>query len=141
MKRYFEAPENGDPSERAAANRHGGWRRRFAPALLVLGLLGALKLTYDVAPREQAVQLHVPDDLRATLKGVKLTYLEDGEAVSGSEQHFLDGAPAVVRSAPSLAPGRYQLDIELSQRTGAITHVRREVTVPSEGTLRIGLED
>jgi hypothetical protein len=127
MKRYFEAPA-----------KHS-WRRRFAPMLLALGLLGAMKLTYDVTPREQSVHLHVPDDLRATLQGVKLTYLEDGEAVTGSEQRFPEAAPTVVRSAPSLAPGRYQLDIELSQRTGAITRLRRDVTVPTEGALRIRL--
>jgi hypothetical protein len=127
MKRYFEAPA------------FGSWRRRFAPALLVLGLLGVLKLTYDKAPREQTVQLHVSDDLRANLQGVKLTYLEDGEAVSGSELHFGQGAPSVVRSVPSLAPGRYQLDIELSERTGAITRLRRDVVVPTDGALRIRL--
>ena len=129
MKRYFEAPA-----------KHA-WRRRAAPILLALGLLGATKLTYDVTPREQSVQLHVPDGLRATLQGVKLTYLEDGEAVTGSEQRFVEAAPAVVRSAPSLAPGRYQLDIELSKRTGAVTRLRRDVTVPTEGALRIRLAE
>ena len=127
MKRYFEAPAK------------ESWRRRFAPAVLVLGLLGALKLTYDVAPREQAVQLHLTDGLRANVEGVKLTYLEDGEAVSGSEQRFGQGAPPILRSEPSLAPGQYQLDIELSQRSGQVTRVRREVTVPMDGALRIRL--
>lgn len=127
MKRYFEAPTKGT------------FRRRLAPLLLVLGLLGALKLTYDVAPREQSVQLHLPDALRADLRGVRLTYLEDGEAVSGSEQRFPQEAPAVLRSAPSLAPGTYQLDIELSRRGGSVTRVRRDVTVPTEGALRIRL--
>ena len=129
MKRYFEAPA------------FGSWRRRFAPALLVLGLLGALKLTYDKAPREQTVQLHVSDDLRANLQGVRLTYLEGGEAVTGFEQHFVEGAPAILHSAPLLAPGRYQLDIELSQHGGATTRLRRTMTVPTAGTLRIRLKD
>lgn len=127
MKRYFEAPPK------------GSFRRRIAPLLLVLGLLGALKLTYDVAPREQSVQLHLPDALRADLQGVRLTYMEDGEAVSGSEQRFQDEAPAVLHSAPQLSPGTYQLDIELARRGGSITRVRRDVTVPTEGTLRIRL--
>jgi hypothetical protein len=127
MKRYFEAPPK------------GLFRRRLAPLLLVLGLLAALKLTYDVAPREQSVQVLLPDALRADLQGVRLTYLEDGEAVSGSEQRFPQDAPLVLRSRPTLSPGTYQLDIELSRRGGAVTRVRRAVTVPTEGSLRIHL--
>lgn len=127
MKRYFEAPAK------------ESWRRRFAPAVLVLGLLGALKLTYDATPREQAVQLHLTDDLRANVDGVKLTYLEDGEPVFGSEQRFYQGAPPILRSEPALAPGQYQLEIELSQRSGGVQHVRRDVTVPVDGALRIRL--
>jgi hypothetical protein len=129
MKRYFEAATK------------QGWRRRIAPAVLIAGLLFAFKLTYDEAPREQSVQVHLSTPLRANLAGVRLTYLEDGEAITGSEQRFLDGAPAVVRSTPSLSPGKYQLDIELSEQTGAVTHHRREVVVPSDGTLRIHLDE
>jgi hypothetical protein len=129
MKRYFEAPTK------------GSFRRRLAPLLLVLGLLAALKLTYDVAPREQSVQVYLPYALRADLQGVRLTYLEDGEAVSGSDQRFPREAPEVVRSRPSLAPGTYQLDIELSRRGGSVTRVQRDVTVPTEGSLRIRLDE
>jgi hypothetical protein len=140
MKRYFEAVTKGFLSHHAAGSPRG-WRRRFAPLLLVLGLLGASKLTYDASPREQAVLLQVPEELRANLQGVRLTYLEDGEAVTGSEQRFSDGAPAFVRSVPLLSPGLYQLDIELSQRDGATRRLRRDVPVPTAGTLRIRLDE
>ena len=109
--------------------------------LLVLGLLGAGKLTYDETPREQRVQLDLPEGLRANLTGVRLTYMEDNEAILGTEQRFLDGAPTRVHSAPTLAPGDYRLDIELSQRDGRVTRLRRKVTVPTEGTLRIRCDE
>lgn len=118
----------------------GTWRRRAAPALLLLGLLGAAKLTYDAAPREQPIHLHLHDDLRANLGGIRLTYLEDNEAISGTEQHFDSLPPEVLTSAPSLSPGRYELDIELSDLKGQVTHVRRAVTVPTEGALQIRVD-
>jgi hypothetical protein len=119
---------------------NGAWRRRIAPAVLVLGLLGAAKVTYDAAPREQTILLHLHDDLRANLGSIRLTYLEDDEPLSGAEQRFTQRPPAVVESTPSLSPGRYELDIELSDLKGQVTHLRRSVTVPSEGALRIQIE-
>src|ERR1044071_449018 len=75
-------------------------RRRIASAVLLVGLLGAAKITYDAAPREQSIHLHLPDDLRANLGGIRLTYLEDNEAISGTEQRFTSRPPGVLTSAP-----------------------------------------
>ena len=129
MNAYFKAPLK------------GSLRRRLAMPSLVLGLLGTGKLTYDEAPREQSVELLLPERLRADLEGVRLTYMEDDEALFGMEHRFTGGAPRSVHSAPSLAPGDYRLEIELAQKGGLITRVRRALTVPSPGTLRIRCED
>lgn len=115
-------------------------RRRIASAVLLLGLLGAAKITYDAAPREQSIHLHLHDDLRANLGGIRLTYLEDNEAISGTEQRFKSPPPPVLTSAPSLSPGDYELDIELSDLKGQVTHLRRRVTVPTEGSLNIRVD-
>jgi hypothetical protein len=112
-------------------------RRRIASGVLLLGLLGAAKITYDAAPREQSIHLHLPADLRANLGGIRLTYLEDNEAISGIAQRFTGRAPEVLTCAPSLSPGDYELDIELSDLKGQVTHQRHRVTVPTEGSLRI----
>lgn len=128
MNRYFTALRKAD------------WRRRIAPIALLLGLVAAAKLTFDASPREQPIQLQLGEPLRANLSAIRLTYLEDNEAVSGSEQRFEGEAPAVLTSAPTLPPGEYHLDIELADRTGKVTRTRRTVTVPSEGSLRIRLE-
>jgi hypothetical protein len=129
MNAYFKAPFK------------ESLRRRLAMPLLVLGLLGAGKLTYDETPREQAVQLDLPEGLRANLEGVRLTYMEDDELIFGTEQRFTNGAPASVRTAPTLAPGAYRLEVELAQRGGAVTRMRRTITVPSEGTLHIRCDE
>jgi hypothetical protein len=128
MSAYFKAPFK------------ESLRRRLAMPLLVLGLLGAGKFTYDETPREQAIQLDFPEGLRADLEGVRLTYMEDDEAILGVEQRFAAGAPSSLHSAPTLAPGEYRLEIELAQRGGIVTRMRRELTVPSEGTVHIRCE-
>ena|SRR5688572_2812640 len=115
-------------------------RRRIASVALLLGLLGAAKITYDAAPREQSIHLHLPDDLRANLGGIRLTYMEDNEAISGTEQRFKSPPPPVLTSAPTLSPGDYDLDIELSDLKGQVTHLRRHVTVPTEGSLKIRVD-
>jgi len=127
MNRYF------------TALRKPAFRRRIAPIALLLGLAGAAKLTFDASPREQSIQLQLDERLRADLSAIRLTYLEDEEPISGTEQRFEGSVPAVVTSAPSLAPGTYHLEIELADRSGKVTHQRRSVTVPSEGSLRIRL--
>ncbi|HTU58967.1 MAG TPA: hypothetical protein VMF89_11050 [Polyangiales bacterium] len=116
-------------------------RRRLAMPLLALGLLAAGKLTYDETPREQPVQLDLPEALRADLTGVRLTYMEDDEAILGTEQRFSDQAPSSLRSAPSLAPGDYRLAIELAHRGGEVTRLERRLRVPSEGTVHIRVSE
>ena len=115
-------------------------RRRLAMPLLALGLLAAGKVTYDETPREQPVQLDLPEALRADLTGVRLTYMEDDEAILGTDQRFGGQAPRSVRSAPSLPPGDYRLAIELAHRGGEITRLERKLHVPSEGTVHIRVE-
>jgi len=115
-------------------------RRRLAMPLLALGLLGAGKLTYDEAPREQPVQLDLAESLRTHLEGVRLTYMEDDEAILGTEQHFGNTVPSSLRSTPSLAPGDYQVEIELAYKGGTSKRVRRSLTVPTAGTLHLRLD-
>src|SRR5690349_4312730 len=115
MNGYFKAPIK----ESLRGSRLGlgaSTRRRLAMPLLVLGLSAAGKLTYDETPREQPVQLDLPEAVRADLAGVRLTYMEDDEAILGTEHRFNEPAPPRVHSTPSLPPGDYRLDVELAHR-------------------------
>lgn len=139
MNGYFKAPLK-ESLLGSRPGRGASMRRRLAMPLLALGLLAAGKLTYDETPREQPVQLDLPDALRADLTGVRLTYMEDNEAILGTDQRFSEQAPRSLRSAPSLPPGDYRLAIELAHRGGEVTRLERKLHVPSEGTVHIRVE-
>lgn len=120
MLRYF-------PAER---------RRRLAPLLLIVGVLTVGKLAYEEIPRRQPLRFALPArDIRA----LKVVYSSEQESFGGLERRFPEGAPREIEHAPSLSPGAYELAIELTERDGAVTQLRRSVRLPSEGTLRISL--
>lgn len=113
-------------------------RRRFAPLVLLLGFALVGKLAYDELPRDEELRFELPN---ANVAALRVIYSQGDELYGGFEQHFPRGAPALVSHTPQLAPGRYQLAIELSDRAGKIARLTRSIEVPSVGALRIPLRD
>lgn len=111
-------------------------RRRFAPLVLLLGFALVGKLAYEELPRDEEVRFELPS---ANVSALRVIYSQGDELYGGFERHFPEGAPALVSHTPSLAPGRYQLAIELSDRAGKIEHLTRSIEVPSAGALKIPL--
>ena len=111
-------------------------RRRFAPLVLLLGLALVGKLAYDEFPRDEPLRFELPS---ANVTALRVIYSQGDELYGGFERHFPDGAPPLVSHTPQLAPGRYQLAIELSDRTGKIARLSRSIDVPSAGVLKIPL--
>jgi hypothetical protein len=114
--------------------------RRWATILLFAGLALVWKLSADDAPREQEVRL-VLGEAQRSASSVRLSYVMEGEEITGLLEHYPQGAPAQVVHAPQLAPGRYDLSIDLGYRDGRVEHVAKTLTVPSEEAIRIRLGD
>jgi hypothetical protein len=111
-------------------------RRRLAPLVLAAGLLTVGKLTYDGAPRDQAVHFLLP---ATRIQALRVTYSHEDELYGGLVRRFPYGSPTELVHTPKLSPGRYELTIELTSDTGEVTHLTRFLTVPNDGTLRIPL--
>lgn len=112
-------------------------RRRLAPLLLMAGLFVGGKLAYDEVPRDQPLRFLLP---ARGVRSVKVTYLSEQDVYAGIEQRYPNGSPRELHHTPSLAPGQYELAIELTDHDGGVRHVARSLHVPSEGDLRIRLE-
>ena len=115
-------------------------RRRLAPLMLVLGLLVMGKLAHEEVPRDQDVELLLSKP-QQDASSVRIAYAHDGEDVSYVELRYEGGAPARVRHRPSLRPGLYDVQIDLGYRDGRVEHVKRDFSVPTEGAVRLRLEN
>lgn len=127
MLRYFP---------RAFLTRLAAERRRLAPVVLLAGALVIGKLAYEEMPRGQELRFVLPP---RPVSALRVTYRLDEEPYAGLERHFPHGAPPEIVHHPSLGPGRYELNIELTDQAGDTTRVTRAVQIPSEGSLRISL--
>jgi len=112
-------------------------RRRLAPVVLVVGACLLGKLAHDDFPRDEELKFELPGP---TVAAMRVTYRSDGDVYGGFEQHFPENAaPRSVRHTASLAPGHYELGIDLTDVEGKTTHVERAVEVPSDGLVTIPL--
>lgn len=115
-------------------------RRRLAPALLVLALLLFGKLAHEEIPRTQEVRFVLTPEHEGA-RTVRVTYAEAGEALTGIERRFPEGAPPEFSHVTSLRPGRYDVDIEVTRSDGRVSRFSRALDVPAEATPRIVLRD
>jgi hypothetical protein len=112
-------------------------RRRLAPLVLVLGLVVVGKLAYDDVPQERVLRYVLPGD---DVQLLRVTYSAGSDAYGGLERRFPEGAPREFVHAPSLPPGRYELQIELTAAGGRVTRLTRSVQLPSDGPVRITMD-
>jgi hypothetical protein len=115
-------------------------RRRLAPVVLVLGLVVSGRLAYDAVPRSQPLRLVFGEAQRTSVQSLRVTYVQDDEALAGLERHFPEGAPRELVLSPSLSPGEYDLAVELRDAGGRIQTLRRPILVTGEGAVEIVLE-
>jgi hypothetical protein len=111
-------------------------RRRFAPLVLLVGLLLVGKLAYDEMPRDESLRFELPGPNVAVLR---VFYSAGDDFYGGFERRFPSGSPELVTHSPQLAPGRYELAIELDDASGKTTRLHRSIEVPAAGVLKIPL--
>ena len=114
-------------------------QRRLAPIVLVGGLLLSGKLVYDAVPRSRQVKLVPTDDQRTQVRAIRVLYLLDQEAVAGLDHRFPEGMPREFIHEPTLAPGDYEVQVELTTAGGETWRMQRPVSIGSEEDFRIAL--
>ncbi|AUX43096.1 hypothetical protein SOCE26_045370 [Sorangium cellulosum] len=111
------------------------WTRRFAPLLLIAGVLLGGRILFSEVPEEREVELRL--DEAATVVQLDVTWTDrssgDGDAaatpVHGSTWRFAEGtAPRSVVSKVRLPDGRYDLEIAVD-RSGGRDTTHRAVTL------------
>lgn len=113
-------------------------RRRLARVVLVVGIAAVAVHVLRTAPREVTVDVRF-GAAHAGLRGATFTYSRAGEVVRTATFRYAAGAPDSQRHVVRLAPGTYDLAVELDLASG----VRRSLHIFQAGgadAVRIDVE-
>ena len=115
-------------------------RRRFAGLSLVVFLAAVLLEVGGAVPRDVEVALPMGAH-HALIREARIEYTIEGESVRTVTHRFERGAPREMRDSLSLSPGDYEVSVLLIDREGAARESAGRFTAPSEGVVRLALED
>lgn len=133
------ANEDEDDGEQGAERRSVDAppsRRRFAPALLVIGLVAALVVGRNAVPTSRTVVVRLEGD-RGEVRTVELSVgrLADGDDdVSSVQWRYEAGSPPppVLRKELKLAPGQHRFRVQVGRQDGSQAETTRVVDVSDE---------
>jgi hypothetical protein len=114
-------------------------RKRLAPFVILIGLAVVGTTVFEASPRETEIRYDL-GSAHDSLLEARIVYLLDGDEVKGARFTWADGAPASIRHTVDLAPGRYEIRVDLV-RSDRHHAVHRALRVPADGLVRIGLDD
>jgi hypothetical protein len=120
---------------RAFVHRHRQRLARLALVLVVLGVGGEL---VDAYPRPVDLLFVLGPD-HASVRDLRVAYVQQGHELHVVQLRFAAGAPGQVPHRVQLGPGRYELRVELGMAQGAPRLERRALEVPADGTVRVDL--
>lgn len=119
-----------------------GWmhvnRRRWGPALALLGALVVGREVMGATPQEIDVELPLGAE-HAAFTRVDVAYLESDALVHHVSLRYPDGAPAAIRHRVELSPGRYVVAVDLTRDDGAHEARAGRLDAPAEGRVRVHL--
>ncbi|WP_437683128.1 hypothetical protein [Sorangium sp. So ce131] len=130
-----EEPSQAPDEQRIEQAERPPWTRRFAPLLLIAGVLLAGRTLFREVPEERELELRL--DEASTIVQLDVTWTDrssgDGDPaaapVHGSTWRFAEGtAPRSVFSKVRLPDGRYDLEIAVDRTRGRDT-THRAVTL------------
>ena len=114
-------------------------RKRFAPLVVLIGAVVVGGEIFAAMPQETEIQYRLGPDHDA-VREARISYVLEGEAVKGARFSYGHGAPATLRHRVELAPGRYEVVVELVAGDH-VRRIRRRLQIPAEGEVRIDLRD
>jgi len=126
-------------------------RRRLAPLALVGGVLLVAGPLLDATPRSTSIRLKLAEPQQIRL--VTLSVLDAGEPVLGLRLTYAQGAPDRIREELELAPGHYELRVDVTRAprrdgtadigdaaaSGLTATSVRSLEVPAEGVVMFDL--
>lgn len=105
------------------------WRRRFAPALLLLGLALALAFVARSWPTSTTLVLRLEGARQGVRRLEVRVHGPGGEEEVSAAWSFDRGAPPSVRSAVRLPRGRWGLTAQAERAGGGVERFERQVTL------------
>ena len=115
-------------------------RKRWAPALAIVGALVVGREVLGGAPREVEVELPLGPE-HGEVRRVEVSYLESDELVHHVSLRYPEGAPEALRHTVELAPGRYVVAVDLVHEGGATESREGRLEAPAEGRVRVHLRE
>lgn len=115
-------------------------RRRWVPVLVVIGALVVGREVLGATPQEVDIELPLGADHDRVTR-VDVNYLEAGELVHHVSLRYPSGAPEAVRHSLDLAPGRYDVSVELEHEAGTTETREGTLEAPAEGRVRVSLRE
>ncbi|MFK7989824.1 MAG: hypothetical protein AB8I08_27645 [Sandaracinaceae bacterium] len=115
-------------------------RTRLSQAALAVFLVAVgLELT-SALPR--SIEVSVPLGTRhAQITEARIEYRYEGQMVHSVTRHFSSAAPREVRNSLELSPGEYDVSVWLVDSEGQTRALRGSLSAPSDGVVRLALED
>jgi hypothetical protein len=115
-------------------------RRRIAPLALGAAVLVAGREWEAHAPAERDGELPIGADHRE-FNEVGVSFLEADELVHHVQLRFPEGAPERLRQTVELAPGRYEVAVDLRRTDGGTESRTGRLDAPAEGLVRVSLRE
>lgn len=113
-------------------------RAMIAKAVLVLAVFGVGGELLGAWPRDVDVELALGPD-HGSVRELRVAYVQQDEEVQAVRLNYPTGAPAHVRHRARLAPGHYELQVEIGAVEGPRRLESRGLQVPTDGTVRVDL--
>ena len=108
--------------------------------MLAAGVVFAALKLWPNWPRELEVEYQLGAE-HSEIVEFRVAYLQGSQELQGVRFSFPEGAPDAVRHRLTLPAGTFVLHCELRDRAGTARAVTRRLHTPTEGAVRILLDD
>ncbi len=136
MGRHRGVASAGAGTEEGFVKRLFSARKRLAPLVLIVGALVIAPRIMRALPRETDVSFQLGPE-HTSVRELMVSYELDGEEIAGGHFRYEEGAPGSIRQTLDLAPGRYEVHVEVTYDGGRRRVMHRSFSVPADGLVRL----